>query len=105
MNILLIDTSDNKKVKVGLRIGGTEDVVEQELGKQRAQVVLPLIDQLLKKHNLTPQDLTGITVTTGPGSFTGLRVGITIANTLGYTLKIPVNGKKVGEMAEAKYSE
>lgn len=104
MIILLIDTSDNKKISVGLRINGKEDLIEQEVGVQKAQVVLPLIDQLLSKHKLIPQDLTAIEVNTGPGSFTGLRVGVAIVNTLGYTLQMPINGKKPGEIVEPVYS-
>jgi len=104
MNTLIIDTSDNKHITVGLRIDGKEDLIMQEVGMQKAQVVLPLIDQLLKKYKLTPQDLTGIEVNTGPGSFTGLRVGVSVANALGYALQIPINGKKPGEIVEPTYS-
>ncbi len=41
--------------------------------------------------------LKEIRVNTGPGSFTGLRVGASIANALGFLLKISVNSKKIGE--------
>jgi len=102
--ILLIDTSDNKHIKVGLRIDEKEDLLEQPLDHRRAQVVLPFVEQLLQKHKLTLKDLTGIEVNAGPGSFTGLRVGVTIANTLAYLLKIPVNGKEIGEMVEPSYT-
>lgn len=102
--VLLIDTSSNKQIIVGLRIDGKEDQIKQEIGMQKAQVVLPLIDTLLKKHKLTPSDLTGIEVNTGPGSFTGLRVGVAIANAIGYTLQIPINGQKPGELIEPVYS-
>lgn len=103
-NILVIDTSDNKKIIVGLRLDDEEDIVEREVGRERAQAVLPLMDALLKKHKLRPQDLSGIAVTTGPGSFTGLRVGISIANTLAHELRIPINGGEPGESVEAVYS-
>jgi len=39
--------------------------------------------------------LEGIEVETGPGSFTGLRVGVSVANALGFSLGISVNGKKM----------
>lgn len=105
MNTLLIDTSDNKIIKVGLRIDEKEDLIEQPLDvKKKAQAVLPLTEELLARHNLTLKNLTAIEVNPGPGSFTGLRVGITIANTLAYLLNIPVNGKKVGEMVEPIYT-
>jgi len=100
---LLIDTSDNKLIKVGLIIDGKEHLVQQEVDARRAQVVLPLVEQLLKEHKLELKDVTGIEVNVGPGSFTGLRVGVAIANTLGFLLKIPINGKKVGEFVEPVY--
>ncbi len=95
MNILSIDTSSNKEVCVWLRSVNFEDILKQKITVQKAQVVLPLIDQLLKKHNLQLSDVTGIGVNVGPGSFTGLRVGISIANALGFALKIPINNRLV----------
>jgi len=101
MNILIIDTSDSSSIRVGLKINGQEYKINQKMKK--AQVVLRLIDKLLTKHKLSIYDLNEVKVNTGPGSFTGLRVGISIANALGVFLKIPINGKKVGVMASPKY--
>ncbi|MBI5122303.1 tRNA (adenosine(37)-N6)-threonylcarbamoyltransferase complex dimerization subunit type 1 TsaB [Candidatus Roizmanbacteria bacterium] len=95
--LLLIDTSNNKVIKVGLTINGEEDLVEKQIDYRKAQVVLPLIEELLKKHKLVLQDISEIKVNPGPGSFTGVRVGVAIANTLGYLLKIPVNGQMAVE--------
>lgn len=102
--VLLIDTTNNKEVRVALRIDGKEFPQRQALDTRKAQVVLPLLKMLLKKHKVTLQELTAIEVNPGPGSFTGVRVGISIANTLGFLLHIPVNGKRIGEAAEAVYS-
>lgn len=99
--ILLIDTSSNKEIKIGLIINGEKFVIEQEIDTRKAQVTLPLIEKILKEHKLSLKDISEIQVNPGPGSFTGLRVGIAIANTLGYLLNIPVNGKK---MVEPEYS-
>ena len=60
----------------------------------KSQAVLPLIEEMLLEQKLTLKDITEITVVTGPGSFTGLRVGATVANALGYLLGVPVNGKR-----------
>src|SRR5215204_506055 len=98
--ILFIDTSSNKRVKVGLEIDGKREMVEQDIDHRRAQIVLPIIEELLAKHKLTTKDITAITVNAGPGSFTGLRVGVTIANTLGFLLQVPINGQKPGEMID-----
>ena len=96
-NTLLIDTSNNKEVKVGLELNGEKFLIDQAIDHRKAQAVLPLVEKLLKEHNLRLEDITNIEVNPGPGSFTGLRVGVTIANTLGFLLKIPVNGQEIVE--------
>ncbi len=96
MNILFIDTSSNEIIKVGLRIGNKKYEIRRRVGVQKAQVVLPLIDKLLKKYNIELKQINAIRVNTGPGSFTGIRVGVAITNALSFALKIPVNGRKSG---------
>lgn len=95
MNKMYIDTTDNKKVLVRLTTDNGDDTVEELLDGKKAQIVLPIIDELLKKHDLTPKDLMEIEVNEGPGSFTGVRVGVSIANALAFGLGIPVNGKNI----------
>ena len=102
--ILFIDTTTNKTIKVGLNKNGKEFIIEQQLDKQKAQIVLPLIDKLLKKNNLTLKDISAIHINPGPGSFTGIRVGLTIANTLAFLLKISVNDKPIGDFVEPVYT-
>ncbi len=93
--ILTIDTTDTKRTSSAILDSDlqmkAELVEEQEFG---SQVLLPMIQKLLKKTKLTLDDLTEIKVNPGPGSFTGTRVGVSIANILGFALKIPVNGKR-----------
>lgn len=103
MNTLILDTADNKKITVGLIINGRKDIQTKEITSNKTQIVLPMIDNILKKHLLRPRDLSEIQVSVGPGSFTGLRIGLAIANSLSFALKIPVNGKKVGEIILPKY--
>ena len=100
--ILLIDTSSNKEIEVGLEIDGKVFLLKHQVDRKN-QEVLPLIEKLLKQHKLTLKDLTKIEVNPGPGSFTGLRVGVSVANALGALLKIPVNDKEVGEIVEPVY--
>ncbi|OGD86758.1 tRNA (adenosine(37)-N6)-threonylcarbamoyltransferase complex dimerization subunit type 1 TsaB [Candidatus Curtissbacteria bacterium RBG_16_39_7] len=102
--ILAIDTSETLKTSVYLKDGN--DRVKDRSIKERkpgSQVLLPMIIKILKKNKLDPKDLTGIEVNCGPGSYTGLRVGISVASALGYFLKIPVNSKKVEKMVFPKY--
>ena len=91
---LLLDTSDNKKITVGLNINSREYINTKKITSNKSQIVLSMIDEILKKHSLKPEDLSEIRVNAGPGSFTGLRVGLAIANALSFTLKIPINGRK-----------
>jgi len=104
MNVLTINTSSNKEIVIGLKVNNKQDIIKQEIGEKKAQVVLSLIDILLKKHGLTAGNIDSIEVNTGPGSFTGLRVGIAVANTLGVTLQIPINGQKPGRLSEPRYT-
>lgn len=103
MIILTIDTSSNKEIKVTLVIDGKEKGITQKIGPNKAQVILPLIDKLIIKHKITLSDVHSIEVNTGPGSFTGLRVGIAVANALSFALKIPVNRSKVGQFEQPRY--
>jgi tRNA threonylcarbamoyl adenosine modification protein YeaZ len=91
-HVLFIDTSSNEKVTIGIEKNGIKDQVIKVLDSHRDQVILPLINELLSNHHLTLNDLTEISVHTGPGSFTGIRVGVAIANALSYALHIPING-------------
>ncbi len=67
---------------------------EIELGRTMARRILAELHDFLVANNLEFEDLTGIRVNTGPGSYTGLRIGLTAANTLADALQIPINGKK-----------
>lgn len=99
--ILAIDTSHSKLVEVSLKQDGKiKDSIKGE-NEYGSQILLPLIENILKKNNLEYKDLTAIEVATGPGSFTGLRVGVSVANAIGFSLNIPINGKKIE--ADVKY--
>ncbi len=93
--ILCIDTKDQKKVVVSLKENDKVIASLSEENKYGSQVLLPLIGKILKMENLEYKDLKGVELEKGPGSFTGLKVGAAVANSLGFSLGIPVNGKKL----------
>ena len=92
--ILYIDTSAVDTARIALEIDGKRYEKTSESKIMKSQMVLPMIEEILAEHTVKLTDITAITVAAGPGSFTGLRVGATVANILGYLLGIPVNGKK-----------
>ena len=93
--ILWINTSDRKKIEVALKEGGEVIKTKSAENDFGSQVLLNLITDILKENNLKFKDLKEIEVKKGPGSYTGLKVGASVANALGFSLKIPVNSKKM----------
>ncbi len=71
----------------------TDSLVDRQVWtaeRKLADELLVEIEQLLIKNKLKFNSLTGIIIFTGEGSFTGLRIGTTVANTLAYSLSIPI---------------
>ena len=87
---LYIDTTSREKITVGI----DNEMYETRTKEKSSQRLLPFIDEVVRKSGKDMKDITEIKIATGPGSFTGLRVGVSVGNTLGWVLKIPVNGKK-----------
>lgn len=93
--ILSIDTSDQKEVRVFLKKEGKVVVSLKEENQFGSQVLLSLINKALKEAGVALEDLKEIEVKSGPGSYTGLKVGVSVANALGFSLGIPVNSKEM----------
>ncbi|WP_339075129.1 tRNA (adenosine(37)-N6)-threonylcarbamoyltransferase complex dimerization subunit type 1 TsaB [Teredinibacter turnerae] len=60
--------------------------------RSHAKVLLPMVDRLLKASGLELAELDAVAVTNGPGSFTGIRIGLGIAQGLAYGAKLPIVG-------------
>ncbi|MGE7880285.1 tRNA (adenosine(37)-N6)-threonylcarbamoyltransferase complex dimerization subunit type 1 TsaB [Peribacillus muralis] len=92
MKVLAIDTS-NFTLGIAL-VDGSQVIGEYttNLKKNHSVRVMPAIETLLKDCDTAPKDLTKIVVAKGPGSYTGVRIGVTIAKTLAWTLQIPLSG-------------
>ncbi len=93
--ILHINTKDQKITTVSLKKVGKAAKTLSEENKYGSSALLPLIEKICKQEKVEYKDLKGIEIAIGPGSFTGLRVGVSVANALGFSLEIPVNGKKI----------
>ncbi len=95
---LFIDTS-SKDVSIALvRDGDILAKITECIPNMHSVYTVSYIDQCLKESKLTPDMVDTIMVVNGPGSFTGVRIGVTIAKTYGYLLKkrvIPVSSLKM----------
>lgn len=89
--VLTIDTATPTSV-IGLFADGLLVDARTSQEMRRADDVLAMIADMLTDNRVTVRDLTQVIVRRGSGSYTGLRVGVTIANTLGWSLAIPVIG-------------
>lgn len=89
--ILFINTSRTDLIQVKL-IDQSKVVAQLENHEQytQSELLLGMIEKLLKSAKLKINGLTAIAVVSGPGAFSALRLGITTANTLAWSLQIPV---------------
>lgn len=92
---LVLLSFDTATPLVTVAIHDGRDVVAErasELPMKHGEQLAPLIEAVIADSGLSRGDLTAIAVGVGPGPFTGLRVGLVTARTLGYVLQIPVRG-------------
>jgi tRNA A37 threonylcarbamoyladenosine modification protein TsaB len=92
--VLHIDTSKSEEISVVLEAHGKRYEKTLPSRVARAQTVLPLTEKILKEANVSVQEIEEVTVAQGKESYTGVRVGFAIANSLGRFLNVPVSGKK-----------
>ena len=79
--ILYIDTSSSHLYTGIVENGKIRKEIKKEYGHELSKVALPEIVSMFEHTDITPHDITKIIVVNGPGSFTGIRIGITIAIT------------------------
>lgn len=101
---LSIDTSQTEKTVIILTVDGAVSTREAGGRVRSSQSVLPLIESVLSDKNLKLSDITAIRVATGPGSFTGLRIGAAVAQMLGVLLGVPVNGRPADTLPTLDYT-
>ena len=91
--ILAIDTSTDM-ASIALYRPAQGVLVEQSWlsGREQTTQLMPNVQRAMTMVHAAPQDLTGVAVATGPGSFSGVRIGISAAKSLAYALEIPIWG-------------
>lgn len=82
MNTLIIDTS-HRYLAVGLVKDGLVVAQKQEeMNKQQSEYLVPFVEEVLETAGMSVQDLNQVVVTDGPGSYTGMRIGITFVKSI-----------------------
>jgi len=96
--LLVLDTATNTIVVGAGSVDGELTAADAFEGRYRhSQELLPAVQRLLAAADLDLGGLAGVVVGTGPGAFTGLRVGLATAKTLAHELHVPVVGVPTSE--------
>ncbi len=102
--ILYIDTTKGHRVRIALRDGQRTIVTKNFLAKfTQAEKTLPEIDKLVKRAGINLTAIKNIEVANQGGGFTALRLGVVLANALGYALGIPVRGTATAQKNHKKF--
>lgn len=89
--MILTLRTDKPEAEIGLYDGTTQLAYETwEAHRKLAETIHDKLQQVLQSEQKQWGDISGIVVYQGPGSFTGLRIGISVANALSYSLGIPI---------------
>lgn len=88
--ILCIETGTDICSVALARDGEMIALRESDLGHDHARKVGVFTQELLREHNITPDELDAVAVGKGPGSYTGLRIGVSFAKGMCYALGIPL---------------
>lgn len=89
MKLLALDTA-TENISVAIYKDGEEFFKSNLAPQKHAELILPMIDELLKEANLCKNDLDGIVLCSGPGSFTGVRVATSTAQGLALALDLKI---------------
>jgi len=87
MIILAIDTSTDYLSLAVLKAGRIAAKFHRRAHRKHSMLLVPMIDKLLKKARVKIKDVSCFAISVGPGSFTGLRIGVTVVKGLAYALK------------------
>ena len=92
MLILALDTSATFVSVALLNEKQVFAIAEEEMERGQAEALMPMIDGVMAQAHKKMSDIDAIAVTVGPGSFTGVRIGLAAARAFGLALNVPVYG-------------
>lgn len=90
MYSILIDTAD-KLLAIGLSKDGViVDSTAYEAWQRQSEFLISELDNLIKRNNITRGDISSVIASKGPGSYTGVRIALTVAKVMAFSLNIPL---------------
>jgi tRNA threonylcarbamoyladenosine biosynthesis protein TsaB len=92
MKLLAIDTSNWPLGVAVIEEGKLIGEMNTHLARNHSLRLMPAIEELFEQIDIQPNQLDGIAVAQGPGSYTGIRIGVTTAKTLAWSLNLPLLG-------------
>ena len=105
MKILAIDTSSNA-CGVALLCNNEVKALHELAPMQQTQKILPMIDALLGEAKVSLNQLDALAFGCGPGSFTGVRIAVSVMQGLGYAMNLPlIPVSSLAALAQAAYVE
>lgn len=88
---LLLDTSDRLLVVALAEGGSLIGQIVEEAWQRQSELLVPRIKELLEEKGMSPDRIDSIVCSKGPGSYTGVRVALTVAKVLAFDLSIPLH--------------
>lgn len=90
MMTVLLDSS-NRDLAVGIgKDGKLVDSISYEAWQRQSESMIPELDKILEKNHVKREDISDIVVAIGPGSYTGVRIALTIAKVMALALNVPI---------------
>lgn len=104
MNILVLDCAVSK-LSIAVKTDTKFISTTYDIGMRQSEILVPSIDEILKKSEITAADLNYTALTIGPGSFTGLRLGISALKAIELAYNVPIYGISSLKVYEYPYSD
>jgi len=102
---IAIDTATDDAGLALFEDGRIVDEISWHSNRNHSSELLPQLDKLLRKNGLKPADISGVIAAKGPGSFNGLRVGLSTAKGLAFSLGMPLAGMSSLAAEACRYTE
>lgn len=104
-NMISIDTSQSA-CAVAMCFDGVQGFRFEIALRQQSQLILSFINELLAEHSASLNDLEAIAIAVGPGSFTGIRLGLAVAQGLAFAANLPLIGvSSLAVLAQTAYRQ